>query len=255
MATEKRPNVKDVEDLQIFCLFDSTTGHYVEWFHYTEDHEAYHGSSYKDRRDMTLDEFATGLKRLSDDAIFPEVPTDQQITIAPKNLDGSTIHIKRPGLKYYLGAEKEAECATKDQELAEVFTTESISKTPHPYLVRYHGCTVRRGRITGIAMERLGETLSHYARCPGGCISEHKTMFDQIDKQAFLAGVESAVKFLHSLGLAHNDINPRNIMVREARKCLNPGFFTLFFDGHPSCGLSCHGGARERTLMETTACP
>lgn len=167
---------------------------------------------------MTLDEFATGLKRLSDDAIFPEVPTDQQITIAPKNLDGSTIHIKRPALKYYLGAEKEAECATKDQVLAEVFTTESISKTPHPYLVRYHGCTVRRGRITGIAMERLGETLSHYARCPGGCISEHKTMFDQIDKQAFLAGVESAVKFLHSLGLAHNDINPRNIMVREARK-------------------------------------
>jgi serine/threonine protein kinase len=40
--------------------------------------------------------------------------------------------------------------------------------------------------------------------------------FVQLDKEAFLAGVESAVGYMHSLGLAHNDINPKNIMVREA---------------------------------------
>ncbi|KAH6631825.1 kinase-like domain-containing protein [Chaetomium tenue] len=235
MATEKRPNITDLEDLQIHRFYNSEIGHYVEWFHYTADDEAYRGFLHKDRRDITLDEFATGLKRMSDEVIFPEVPTDPEITITPKNLDGSTVHIKRPGLKHYRDFEEEAECATKDQVLIEALAIEKISKTPHPYVVRYHGCTVHRGRITGIAMERLGETLSHYAHCSGGCISEHKTMFDQIDKQAFLAGVESAVKFLHSLGLAHNDINPRNIMVREASDGAAGGCTPVLID-FDSCG-------------------
>lgn len=40
-------------------------------------------------------------------------------------------------------------------------------------------------------------------------------MFSRIDRDAFLAGVESAVRYMHSLGLAHDDISPYNIMVRE----------------------------------------
>lgn len=33
-----------------------------------------------------------------------------------------------------------------------------------------------------------------------------------------MAAVESAVKHMHKLGMAHNDINPYNIMVREVKK-------------------------------------
>lgn len=40
--------------------------------------------------------------------------------------------------------------------------------------------------------------------------------FAQLDKEAFLYGVESAFGFMHSLGLAHNDTNPQTIMAREA---------------------------------------
>jgi serine/threonine protein kinase len=100
-------------------------------------------------------------------------------------------------------------CGAKDQLLEEVLMMERLSKMPHPYMVRYLGCRVHRGRITAIALERLQWDLGSYA-------AEKPDRFAKLDKEAFLAGVESAVKFVHSLGLAHNDINPRNIMIREA---------------------------------------
>jgi serine/threonine protein kinase len=212
MITEQRPNITNKADLMVLHCFDETKGRSIEWYHFTADDEAYFGISYKNGRDITMDDFNAGLKRMSDDAIFPKIPTDAQVTIAPKDLDGAAVHIKRSGLHRYDHTDED-KCEAKDQLLAEVLVMEKISKTPHPYVVRYHGCTVHRGRITALAMERLGKTLHHYAHCRGEC--DHSTTFEQIDKQAFLAGVESAVKFLHSLGLAHNDINPRNIMVRE----------------------------------------
>jgi serine/threonine protein kinase len=86
---------------------------------------------------------------------------------------------------------------------------ERVSKAPHPYIVRFLGCRIRRGRITAIILESLRWTLWDYAH-------KRPNEFAQLDKEAFLAGVESAVDYIHSLGLAHNDINPFNIMVREA---------------------------------------
>ncbi|KAK1473094.1 hypothetical protein CCUS01_05701, partial [Colletotrichum cuscutae] len=40
-----------------------------------------------------------------------------------------------------------------------------------------------------------------------------KPTFKDLDKEKFLDGLESAVSYVHSLGLAHNDINPDNIMM------------------------------------------
>jgi serine/threonine protein kinase len=164
-----------------------------------------------------LDEFVAGLERVSDRAIFPEVPAGTQITIAPKNLDNGTVHIKRAGLKRYLYFDEldKNDCGAKEAMLKEALIMEKISKTPHPYIVRYHGCRVHRGRITGIALEKLGEMLDDYAYGKAD-EEEPRARWEQIDKEAFLAGVELAVKFLHSLGLAHNDISPYNIMVRKA---------------------------------------
>ncbi|KAH6856582.1 kinase-like domain-containing protein [Chaetomium sp. MPI-CAGE-AT-0009] len=209
------PKITDEADLEVWtCINPDTDAQYIEWYHFTPDDEAYCGTSDKGRLDITLDELAAGLERISDEAIYPEVPTDTQITVAPKTLDRGTVYIKRSSLKRYKDVEGGSTCGAKDQLLAEVLVMEKLSKTPHPYVVRYHGCTVHRGRITGIVMEQLGETLDHYAYHEPHP-DDPRTAFDQIDKDAFLAGVESAVRFLHSLGLAHNDISPYNIMVRE----------------------------------------
>lgn len=39
--------------------------------------------------------------------------------------------------------------------------------------------------------------------------------FQHLDKKKFIEALESAIDHLHSLGLAHNDLNPNNIMVRN----------------------------------------
>jgi len=75
---------------------------------------------------------------------------------------------------------------------------------PHPNLVRYHGCRVRQGRVTGILLHRVG----------GMTLAEHLKAGKPIDKGPFMATLTSAVDHLHNVvGMAHNDIHPNNIMV------------------------------------------
>jgi serine/threonine protein kinase len=90
--------------------------------------------------------------------------------------------------------------------LDETLIMEQISASAHPNIITYHGCRLRRGRITALLFERLPQTLSQYISTPA---------FQQLDKVAFVNALESAVNYLHSLGLAHNDINPDNIMLRD----------------------------------------
>lgn len=80
---------------------------------------------------------------------------------------------------------------------------------PHPNIVTYYGCRVNYGRITGIVLERLGKTLIHSL----------PNILD-LDIPVFLAELQSTVDYLHSLGLAHNDINPYNIMIKNKRPIL-----------------------------------
>ena len=83
---------------------------------------------------------------------------------------------------------------------------ELISKSPHPNIVGYYGCRVRRGRITAIILEQIDKTLTQYAET---------AEFQELDRDRFAEAIYSAVDHLHSLGLAHNDINPHNIMVKD----------------------------------------
>lgn len=192
-----------------------------QWLYFTADDEAYMGLSRKHPTDMAADELLAGLERVDDD-IYPEVASiDASITVAPETLGTTGIYIKRPGSTwFYLPEEfsKEGfgsecrdggEASGKRGFLNEVLTMEKLSKRPHPYIVRYLGCRIRRGRITAIVLEALQWTIGTYAQ-------DQPSRFAQLDKEAFLAGLESASKFMHSLGLAHNDIHASNIMVRQA---------------------------------------
>ncbi|KAL5615722.1 hypothetical protein FOBRF1_004470 [Fusarium oxysporum] len=88
---------------------------------------------------------------------------------------------------------------------------EKVSQTPHPNIVGYYGCRVRRGRITSMVFERLDQTLQQYSSTPE---------FEKLDKPKFLEALQSAVAYIHSLDLAHNDVNPHNIMVKDGMPVL-----------------------------------
>jgi serine/threonine protein kinase len=78
-------------------------------------------------------------------------------------------------------------------------------REPHPNIVGYHGCHVRRGYITGLVLDRHPHDLNNYL--------ESGQMVQ--NKELFIKSLRSAIEHLHTLGFAHNDLNPSNILVAE----------------------------------------
>lgn len=242
-------------NLEIWDAIASKSGtRSTRWFYFTADDEAYVGESDKDRANLSLADFSRGLERIPDDVIYPDVPAGTHITIAPENLADGAVFIKR------MAFNRIKSCSTrigllKEEGLSEVLAIEKVSKTPHPYIIQYHGRRVHRGRITGVVLEKLRYSLADYTNFQednGGDGSDDgdsdndndsdsdnvdndrgvpRTKLHRIDKEAFLAGVESAIKFLHSIGLAHNNISPANIMVRE----VDDGSYTPVLVDFGSC--------------------
>lgn len=74
--------------------------------------------------------------------------------------------------------------------LDEAQALELVSQKPHPGLIGYHGCRVRRGRITGLVLDRHGDGLKQ----------NFKHNMGPIDKERFMFALEVAVEHLHSMG-------------------------------------------------------
>ncbi|POR36134.1 Uncharacterized protein TPAR_03658 [Tolypocladium paradoxum] len=210
-SNRKAPTVTSLQDLAIMEAWDTETNKpkYVTFYLVTSDDELYFGHSTKNKRELTLAEYNSALEHVSDDEIYPAVPSDIALTIAPDYFNDASSFIKRPGLTCYKTMKGSG--FVPKALLDETLIMEQVSQTQHPNIVRYHGCRVRRGRITAIVLERLDQTLMQYAATPA---------FEQLDKSKFIEALESAVDYIHSLGLAHNDINPDNIMVRDGMPVL-----------------------------------
>ncbi len=211
ISQKKPPVVSSLRDLTIIEAFDpgASESKYVTFYLVTPDDELYFGQLFKKKKDISLAEYSAALKYVPDSEIYPEVPQNATLTIAPDGLDDKSAFIKRPGLNSYESM-KGSDWVPKGL-LEETLIMEKISKTPHPNIIGYLGCRVHRGRITSLFLELLDQTLMQYIYQPG---------FADLDKNEFVAALESSVDHLHSLGLAHNDINPSNIMVRHGMPVL-----------------------------------
>ncbi|KFH43505.1 hypothetical protein ACRE_057380 [Hapsidospora chrysogenum ATCC 11550] len=102
--------------------------------------------------------------------------------------------------------------------LQEAAVCELLKQHPHPNIASYLGCQVSDGRITGLCFAGYPHTLmqevnpqNHMKRKARSEFRDRNT--DRKDYRIALAGVERGLKHLHSLGLVHNDINPRKIML------------------------------------------
>ncbi|KAI6080562.1 kinase-like domain-containing protein [Hypoxylon rubiginosum] len=195
------PQLTSLDDLIIVHSLDPITNELkINFLFIAENEEVYYGRTSKAPEDMTLSDFAEALERIADDELFPELPKDTPLTIAPREIEGKVFY-KRPGLLQYQPGQ---DTGTPGLVFSETLIMEQLSKDPHPNIVRYYGCRVRRGRIVAICIDKHEETLGQLA------LTEK---FASIDHESLFKSVHSAVEHLHGMGLAHNDINPDNILL------------------------------------------
>ncbi|KXS93551.1 hypothetical protein AC578_2252 [Pseudocercospora eumusae] len=169
-------------------------------------------SDIRSKRDLTVlcevEDAETGaflhlrrtLKRIPDEQIYPRATPS--ISILPHcRRDEKNLYIKRPQLTGCDDAEIAA--LLPGLLLEEARLLEILKIHPHPNLIKYHGCTLKNGRISGIALEKH-EVLLLYRY-------EDRPL--PFNTTACMDGIRAGVRHLHSLGLAHNDLNPMNVLL------------------------------------------
>ncbi|KAM7183347.1 kinase-like protein [Rhypophila sp. PSN 637] len=146
------------------------------------DDNAYFGSLDIPRRDLKLEQIALALTPVPDEHLFPDITLydvfqkHNVLNLIPKDL------------------------------LEEAKVMQMLSQHSHPHIICYHGCYVRRGRIISLVLDRHSQELVELLRNKVGTV----------DKGPFMRALESAIRHLHSLNWAHNDLHPGNILIDQA---------------------------------------
>lgn len=162
--------------------------------------------------DLTPEDIEAALCEVPDEEIYPKL--DGRITGVASEDPGIDIFIKRPSLQdyyFFKGEDGRGLSQLRDLLLDEARAFEIISREPHPNIVHYRGCRVKRGYITGIILNKIsGHSLWRLLEYGLG----------RIDLEPFMEALTSAVNHLHKLGLSHNDICPQNVMVSNGNPVL-----------------------------------
>lgn len=156
------------------------------------------------KRNLTLEQAKSGLRRVPDHEIYPRAPADTTVFV-PSSEQADNAYIKRPKLETYSWFRDSTYLA--DKFLVEAQMLELTRLHPHPNIVQYKGCVLREGLVVGLALERHDQTLMSIVNDANDRASPFSAKIEQ-----WLHDIESAVNHLHRLGFAHNDINPQNIM-------------------------------------------
>ncbi len=184
---------------------------YITFYTFNDDDVVFFGKLSQPRDEASVSDINAALERVPDCSIFPVLPLDPELTIAPEaSTQQDDCFIKRPNMSVYeLFVDHDREDTEPGNDgflartlLSEALIMQRLSGHPHPNLAKYHGVRVRRGRITGLVFKRYQRTLL-----------DHVRQGLHIDQDEVLHALEPAVTHLHSLGLAHNDIHPENIMM------------------------------------------
>lgn len=204
------PQVTTWEDLAFLHEeFDEETGKFqhTTFAAVDKDDIVYFGKLSQLKQDITFEQITFALNPVPDSDLFPEwSPSEAALTKAPDELPPN-VYIKRPNLKLYdIFQEHNVLNLIPKGLLDEAKAMELLSQHPHPNIISYHGCHIRRGRITGLILDRHPHTLTDYL----------KNRVGSVDKEPFMHALRLAIGHLHSLGWAHNDLNPTNVLVDEA---------------------------------------
>lgn len=208
------PHIASWDDLAfVHEKYDKQAGKFQDMAlsFFDSDDNAYFGRLNQPKKDTTLEQVQAALLPIPDSDLFPEWEINATyLTEAP---DSTTpdMYIKRPMIELHDVFQENNVLHLIPASLSdEAQTMEMLEKHPHPNIVRYHGCRIRRGRITGLVLERHPTVLSSVLE------AKEETTLPVPEKRAFMDALHSSIQHLHALGWAHNDVHPDNILVSDS---------------------------------------
>lgn len=131
--------------------------------------------------------------------IFPSSDSEK-FTSAPDPFPAGCI-LKKARLLGY-GCHGRRDATIHDLVLHEAIVYEQLRLCPHPNIATYYGCQVVNDRIDALCLKTYKDELHDKAY----------TM-SIADKENCVKETSAAIDHLHSIGYAHNDVNPHNIML------------------------------------------
>jgi serine/threonine protein kinase len=132
----------------------------------------------------------------------------------------------------------------QQKRLHEAHICELLAKSPHPNIVTYYGCDVRGGYVLHLILEYLPHKLA----------DRFLDKSKPLDVEQCIRGIEAGLNHIHSLGLVHLDIAPRNIMLREDDTPVIIDFDLAQRD-HERLGENFHAGEPYYHSYDTHASP
>jgi serine/threonine protein kinase len=202
-----RPTVSDVRGFthisESFDLGDDNQLIFLDtsFIIIADDGTVYYGILPIPKKEVSLQQAKDYLKLVPMEDIYPLFPSD--FTLAP-SMSWNEYYIKRPKLLSYHKLAGSSVIA--ERFLDEAQTLELIRRNPHPNIAHFAGCVVGNNRIIGLALSRYSVEL-------GDRIKNNNSR--PLNRALCIHGIVAGLKHLHSLGLAHNDLNLSNIMLNE----------------------------------------
>jgi hypothetical protein len=196
--------IKSVRDLsplyEAFSEEDDEHGNpiflYSSFGFITNEYIAYFGQSNLRKYELTPKDIKDSLNLLPDEDVYPKAPSN--VTVFSSPID-SNVFLKGPKLNTaFKGTGLLPKLLLQEVEIMEL-----LMRVPHPYIIGYHGCMIKRGRIVGLVLDRYPMTLKERL--------QNDTRYFNVEN--CMSKITSAARHLHSLGLAHNDLTPMNIMI------------------------------------------
>ncbi|CAK4031726.1 3-phosphoinositide-dependent kinase [Lecanosticta acicola] len=143
-----------------------------------------------------LDEVAViqHLEAVPSENVFPLLP--KGFTIAPP-FDAKNHYLKAPQFTYddkHPGNTFVANVLSHEASILE-----QLRQHPHPSIAQYYGACVKDGRITHLCLKRCYCNLVEYSHVD----------LSSGDRERLMTEIREGIEHMHSLGMAHNDINPR----------------------------------------------
>lgn len=200
------PRVKSARELnslvEVFTIEDDGSHKFSRTTFAIKNRDDYvwHGEAPVRKMDLSSKDIMESLKFIPDKDLYPAPSAGITAISMPVDVDGG-VFIKGPKIGSYdlfEGTDSLPNLLLQEAEILEL-----LRQNPHPNIVRYHGSIIKRGRIVGLVLDRHPRTLRNRVKDRSECFNtEH-----------CLDGIKSGVSYLHTLGLAHNDLTPDNIMV------------------------------------------